>query len=369
MTIASRATSSVYLEWAKLCSAAKYNLATSGMMSYPLAELPLSVEDLEINGPTVYGYLPLQERLARKCGVTPDCVVAAAGTTFSNHLAMAALLTAGDDVLIERPTYGPILEVASYLGANILRFERRAENDFQIDPDDIRRKITPRTKLIALTNLHNPSGAFTSEETLLRIAEIAGAVGAQVLVDEVYLDMVYDQPVRSSFHLADCFVVTNSLTKAYGLSGIRCGWILAQPALAKRMWRLNDLFGATPVHPGELLSVLALDNLAKVDARARGILDANRRALEGFFQGREDLGGFRSRWGTVTFPRLKNGSVKDFVDLLRTRFETSVVPGEFFEMPDHFRIGIGGDPAMTATALERLGQALDDYGLKLGVAG
>jgi len=359
MTLASRATASAYLEWAKLCSPAKYNLATSGIMSYPLAELPVSVEDLEINGPTVYGYLPLQERLARKCGVAADCVVAATGTAMANHLAMAALLSPGDDALVEQPTYGPILEVASYLGANILRFERRAEDQFQIDPDEVAKKITPKTRMIALTNLHNPSGALTSEETLLRIGEIAATVGARVLVDEVYLDMVYDQPVRTSFHLGECFVVTNSLTKAYGLSGLRCGWILAEPALATRIWRLNDLFGASPVHTSELLSVIALDHLQKIDARARGILSANRRALDAFFADRSDVAGFRSSWGTVTFPRLAQGSVKEFTHLLCARFETSVVPGEFFEMPDHFRIGIGGDPAMTAEGLERLAQALD----------
>jgi aspartate/methionine/tyrosine aminotransferase len=361
MTPPSRATESVYLGWARLTHREKYNLATSGIMGYPLAELPVSVDALEINGPDSYGYKPLLARLAQKCGVTPDCIVTANGTTMANHLAMAALLTAGDDILIERPGYGPILEVASYLGANILRFDRRAENNFQIDPDELKRKITSKTRLIALTNLHNPSGAFTNEKTLIRIGEIAETVGARVLVDEVYLDMVYDQPVRSCFHLGDCFVVTNSLTKAYGLSGLRCGWILARPALAKRIWRLNDLFGATPLHPGEMLSVIALDNLGKIDARARGILDANRRALDAFFRDRSNVTGFRSPWGTVTFPRLTRGSVEEFIDLLRTRFETSVVPGEFFEMPDRFRIGIGGDPAMTGEALSRVAQALDTY--------
>ena len=357
-----RAVASTYLEWAKLCSKEKYNLATSGIMSYPLAELHLAPQDLEINGPTVYGYAPLQERLARKCGVTPDCMVAAAGTSMANHLAMAALLEPGDDVLIEQPTYGPVLEVASYLRANILRFERRAEQDFQIDPDDIARRITSKTRLICLTNLHNPSGALISEETLTRVGKIAQKFGAQVLVDEVYLDMVYDPPRRSSFHLGSNFVVTNSLTKAYGLSGLRCGWILAQPDLAKRMWRLNDLFAATPVFPGELLSVMALDQLGKVDARARALLESNRKALDAFLSGRGDLDGFRSRWGTVTFPRLKNGSVDAFCEFLRAHYETSVVPGRFFEMPDHFRIGIGGDLAMTGEALKRLGAALDEWG-------
>jgi hypothetical protein len=357
-----RAVASTYLEWAKLCSPAKYNLATSGIMSYPLAELHVSAQDLEINGPTVYGYAPLQERLARKCGVTPDCVVAAAGTSMANHLAMATLLEPGDDVLIEQPTYGPVLEVASYLQASILRFERRAEQDFQIDPDEIARRITSKTRLICLTNLHNPSGALTSEETLTRIGRIAQNSEVQVLVDEVYLDMVYDQPARSSFHLGSNFVVTNSLTKAYGLSGLRCGWILAQPDLAKRMWRLNDLFAATPVHPGELLSVVALDQLCKINARARALLEANHTALDAFFSGRGDLDSFDSRWGTVSFPRMKNGSVDEFCEFLRARYQTSVVPGRFFEMPDHFRIGIGGDPAMTGEALKRLAAALDDWG-------
>lgn len=356
-----RAMGSTYLEWAKMCSAAKYNLATSGIMGYPLAELPVKVEELEINGPTQYGYAPLQDRLARLCGTKPECVVEAAGTAMANHLAMAALLEPGDDVLVEQPTYGPILEVASYPGANILRFERREENEFQIDPEDVQRAITPKTRLVCLTNLHNPTGALTDEATLKRVGEIAQRVGARVLVDEVYLPMVDGQKVRSSFLLGEVFVVTTSLTKAYGLSGLRCGWILAEPKLAHRMWRLNDLFAATPVNVGRQLSVIALDHIEKINGRARGILDANRAGLNNFLQARTDLGGFRSLWGTVNFPKLLRGSVDAFCDFLRERYETSVVPGRFFEMADHFRLGMGGDVAMTTEGLKRLGAALDEF--------
>jgi aspartate/methionine/tyrosine aminotransferase len=355
-----RAEKSEYLEWAKLCSAAKYNLATSGIAGYPLRELPARIEDLEINGPTKYGYEPLQERLALKSGTTPDCIVAANGTAMANHLAMAAIVEPGDDVLVERPTYGPLLEVVSYLRASIRRLERRAENDYQVDPGDVKALIGPKTKLIVLTNLHNPSGALLGEETLRAIGETAARVGARVLVDEVYLDMAYGEPQRSSFALGPQFVVTNSLTKAYGLSGLRCGWIVAEAKLAERMWRMNDLFGASPVHTSERLSVIAMDHLEAIDARARGILTANRAALDALFAGRAGahLDGFRSRWGTVLFPRLKNGNVDAFCDFLRREYETSVVPGRFFEMPDHFRIGLGGDVAMTAEGLRRLGEAL-----------
>ena len=191
--MSTRARSSSYLEWAKLCSQATYNLATSGILSYPLSALPLSLTDLEINGPTIYGYEPLQERLARKCGVTADSIVVTNGTSMANHLAMAALLEPGDEVLVERPTYGLLLEVTSYLGAHIIRFDRRVEDGFAVNPDEVRRRITSKTRLIVLTNLHNPSGNFIEESTQREIGEIAAQVGAHVLVDEVYLDMMADR--------------------------------------------------------------------------------------------------------------------------------------------------------------------------------
>jgi aspartate/methionine/tyrosine aminotransferase len=358
MNSTTRTMASTYLEWAKLHSEAKYNLATSGILAYPFAELPDATKKLEINGPTAYGYQPLQARLACKCGVSENCVVAVQGTAMANHLAMAAILSPGDQVLIERPAYGPIFEVASYLGAKIRRFDRRSENDFQIDPDEIKRSITPRTRLVVITNLHNPSGAFTDEQTLAAIGEIAMKVGARVLLDEVYLDMIHDRPVRSSFHLGEPFIATNSLTKAYGLSGLRCGWILADEKLAERIWRLNDLFGATPVHPAELLSVVALDHLELIGKRARRLLETNRQKLNAFFASTGDLEVVLPRWGTVSFPKLKHGSAEEFCGVLRTLYDTSVVPGRFFEMPQHFRIGIGGDTDRTTVGLEKLALAL-----------
>jgi aspartate/methionine/tyrosine aminotransferase len=361
MNRSTRTMSSTYLEWAKLRSQAKYNLASSGILDYSLSELLGLAGNLEINGPTAYGYEPLLERLARTFGVGTESIVTTQGTAMANHFAMAAVLSPGDEVIVESPTYGPMLEVASYLGARILRFDRLSENAFRIDPDQIGRKMTARTRMIVLTNLHNPSGAFTDEATLAAIGEIAAKSDAWVLVDEVYLDLVFDRRVRSAFHLGPHFIVTSSLTKAYGLSGLRCGWILAEPNLSKRIWRLNDLFGATPVHVGELLSVIALDHLEEIAERAKRLLDRNRRALNRLFDTRGELLPFRPRWGTVSFPKLKRGSVEKFDELLRTNYDTSIVPGRFFEMPEHFRIGIGGDPEMTAKGLDRLAAALDAY--------
>ena len=104
------------------------------------------------------------------------------------------------------------------------------------------------------------------------IGEMAQRVGARVLVDEVYLEMLFDSAPPSAFSLGDTFVVTSSLTKTYGLSGLRCGWILAAPELARRIWRLNDLFAATAAHPAERMSVMAFDHLGQFRERARALL-------------------------------------------------------------------------------------------------
>jgi aspartate/methionine/tyrosine aminotransferase len=182
------------------------------------------------------------------------------------------------------------------------------------------------------------------------------------LVDEVYIETLFEEQPRTAFHLGDEFVVTSSLTKAFGLSGLRCGWIFAQPELAKRMWLLNDLFAATPVHAGERLSVVAMQQLAQVGERARQLLDRNRRILNDFLDTREDLEVVRPQFGTVMFPRLRRGTSDELCRVLREKYETSVVPGRFFEMPAHFRVGIAGDTDVLEAGLGRLDKALTEIG-------
>jgi hypothetical protein len=348
------------MEWAKTCSSARFNLATSGLTSVLLSEFPLRLEELEITGGG-YGYGPLLERIARHTGAPVECIVTAEGTSMANHLAMAALLAPGDEVVIEQPTYGLLLDVVHYLGARVKRIARTFENNFDLALPEMEEAITPATRLVVLTNLHNPSGALISGDTLRAIGEIARRVGARVLVDEVYLEMLFDAAPPSAFSLGENFIVTSSLTKAYGLSGLRCGWILAAPELARQMWLLNDLFAATAAHPAERMSVVAFDQLARFRARTHTLLTPNRALLDSFLDSRTDLECFRPPAGTVVFPRLPRGEPETFFKLLREKYETSVVPGAFFESPRHFRLGIGGETANLRSGLERLGAALDEF--------
>jgi aspartate/methionine/tyrosine aminotransferase len=357
MTAAREVMASSYMHWAKTRSVAKYNLATSGLGNVKLSELCVSLDDLEITEGG-YGYQPLIQSISARYRVAPEEVVTAAGTTFANHLAMAALLKPGDEVLFEHPAYEPMLALARYLGADVKRFARRFEDEFQ--PEDLDRLVTPKTKLIVITNLHNPSGVLIDDARMKQIGEIARPIGARVLVDEVYMETLFEESPRTSFHLGEEFVVTSSLTKAFGLSGLRCGWILAQRDLAKRMWLLNDLFAATAVHAGERLSVVAMQQLDGIGERAKQLLDRNRQILNEFLDTREDLEVVRPEFGTVMFPRVRHGTSQRLCQLLREKYETSVVPGIFFEMPAHFRLGIADDTDRLKAGLNRLGQALDE---------
>ncbi len=359
---------SPYMEFSKLHAAARYNLATSGVMKCSLAELGIGSADLvalEIEGPGGYGYSPLLAAIGRIKAVAPECVVQAAGTSMANHLAMSALFAPGDEVLIEEPTYGLLLDTALYLGAKVRRFERRFERHYALDPEAVERQLTPRTRLIVLSNMHNPSSALASEKSLRDVGEMAVRVGARVLVDEVYLEALQHPAVPSAVHLGPQFVATGSLTKGYGLGGLRCGWILAEQALAERMWKLDDLFSATPVHVADALSVWAMARLDALRERAQALMSANRAALVEVLGGHPAIELFVPPVGTTAFPRLRRGDAAHFCSLLRERYETSVVPGSYFERPAHFRIGLAGDPVLTRQGLVRLAEALDDVGASI----
>ncbi len=351
---------SEYMHWAKTAGKAPINLATSGVGPFPMRELPFDFGTLEINGPNSYGYPPLKEAIAQQYGVDADCVVTAEGTSMANYLAMATLLEAGDEVLIEHPAYGLLIDAARYIGVTVKRFARREENGYAVDPEEVRRAVTPKTRLIVLTNLHNPSSVLTPDEVLRDVADIARYVGARLLVDEVYLDAVYENTPSTAFHIGPEVIVTNSLTKVYGLSGLRCGWVLAEPDLARAMYSLKNVFGSIGVHPGELLSVAAFQNLAAIRERARRVVEADRAALAEFLDTTGGVSAARTPWGTTSFLRLKNGGTEMFLDRLRTQYETSAVPGRFFDMPEHFRVGMGVDAAMFREGLRRIGLALAD---------
>lgn len=345
-----------YMHWAKFKTLVRFALTGSEVPHFRMDSLPISIADLDLDGASHPRYAPLQEAIARRYGVTADQVVAADGTSMANFVAMAALISPGDEVLIERPTYEPLVGAASFLGADIKRFDRRPDHGWRID---VSAAVSDRTRLIVITNLHNPSGALAGEDELRALGEVAKKAGARVLVDEVYLDSAVP-PRRSCVHLAPELIATNSLTKVYGLSGLRCGWILAEPELAERMWRVNDLFGVNQAHPAERLACIAFDHFDQVIGDTPEMLERNRAMFNGFARSRDDLECMPAEHGIVAFPRWSGGNTERLDAHLRERHDAAIVPGRWFEMPEHFRIGFGYPCDFFEEALSRLDGALDE---------
>jgi aspartate/methionine/tyrosine aminotransferase len=350
---------SVYMRWAKEHAAARYNLANSGMLACETAELVLEPGDVQVNGMNRDGYPPLLEAIAARYGVTPDQVVTAQGTSGANFLALSALVDYGDEVLVEQPTYEPILAALEFLGGRVRRFGRRSEDGWRLDLDELRERMSDRVRLIVLTNPHNPTGVLLSPEEIAEVGRLAEKAGALVLIDEVYRDIWFDEAPPSHVHLGPHFVATNSLTKSYGLSGLRCGWILCEPELAGRIRRVKDFMEAVNAVPSEALALAAFRQLPRLIERSRSILDPNLRQVHAFLEAhREWLDCVVPPRSVTVFPRLKKEEDSSALhDWLRSR-ETSIVPGRFFEEPRHFRLGFAVRPEDVAEGLKNLSEGL-----------
>ena len=349
---------SAYLHWAGTRAPVRYNLAGSGAPDVPIAAMPGLAADLEITTRHRYGYPPLLQAIAARYGAAPDNVATAPGCSMANHLAMAALVRRGARVLMEAPVYEPLLSLAQYLGAHVDFFQRRAEDGFTIDPERVVAQIHTGTRLVVLSNLHNPTGVHCADEVLNPIGRAAERVGARVLVDEVYLDMLPAQ--TSVFRLGPAFVVTNSLTKVYGLSGLRCGWVLAEAEVISAMRQLNDLFGIEQAHVAERMSVAAFPFLDGLRDDTLRRANTNRRALQALCAARDDVRLESAGCGTTAFPHLVSGDAAELDAVLRERYETTLVPGRHFGLDSYFRIGLAGDIGLFSEAMTRMASGLDD---------
>ena len=233
-----------YMEWAKTRAAAEFDLAGSNIMACALGDLPGARDAVDLAGANDNGYRPLVDAVGVRYGVNPDLVTTAGGTSGANFLVLAALLEPGDDVLVERPGYDPLLGAARLFGARTVRFDRSFTSGFALDPDRVRHAMTPRTKVIVITSPHNPTGVAADPAALDEIGTIAERAGAHVVVDEVYKDVTEDRTPPAAAR-GDVFVTTSSLTKSYGLSSLRAGWVIASPSLSYRVRRARDVVDGT----------------------------------------------------------------------------------------------------------------------------
>jgi len=354
-----------YMTWAKHHAKARLDLTGSNLLPCTLADLPGARDRLVLYGQNDDGWPPLVDAIAHRYDVDRGRVATAPGASGAAFLALAALVRPGDTVLAEWPGYDPHHGAARLLGAEVRTFARGWSQGFRLDPEEIRAKLDETVRLVMLTNPHNPSGVFATPEALAEVGALAREVGARVLVDEVYLDVIPGVDSSPAATRDDVFVSVNSLTKSYGLAGLRVGWVIADEDTTERALRVRDVVDGVGSIPSETLAVLAFGRLDDLLERARGVIEPGARLFRDFVEAREDLVWIEPSGGAVGFPRLRDtDDAGVFVAAAARDFDVGVTPGRLFGAPAHFRVAVAGERAVLEEGLEALGRALDRFQLR-----
>jgi hypothetical protein len=352
-----------YLAWARrFYGQVRYDLASSGIPPVPSAEIgapdPATLDDAA-------GWARFAGAIAAYNDVPVGEVVPALGTTHALWLAYAALTSPGDDVLVESPGYEPLERIAEGVGARVVPFVRDEASGWALDPDRVARAMTPRTRVVSVTNLHNPTGARASDEALRAIAAVAAARGATLVVDEVYapFDGLADGAGvfrGSARRLAPNVVAVASLTKCYGLGNHRFGWLLGPADVVSRAGdAVTASCGMLPLGHAHL-GAHAFGRIGSLSARARRMLEGKREHVARWVAA-QGLAWHAPAEGLFGFVRVPGaGDLTETIERAAREREVLVAPGSFFGMPDGFRVAWSATIQVLDEGLARLSEALPE---------
>ncbi len=353
-----------------------HNLSESGVHPMTPAEL-LSPEDQArlLQQRLVYVQSNGSETLRRAVaalhpGAGPQNVTAANGTAEANFIAAWRIVEPGDEVVIVLPNYMQLWGLIRSFGATIVPVHLREEDGWRLDVDALRRAVTPRTRLVALCNPNNPTGAILSEAERREIVAVAERHGAWILADEVYrgAERAHEDAETATFWGSyDRVLVTGGLSKAYGLPGLRMGWVVSPESLATELWGRKDYLTISPGALSDFMARAALQpaTRTRILERTRGILRANYPTLEAWMTRRKGVRVVTPRAGAIAYVRYDwDVNSTELVTRLRDEAGVLVVPGDHFGMDRFLRIGFGNTAEDLAAGLARIDAFLDRLGLR-----
>ncbi|MFZ1467384.1 MAG: pyridoxal phosphate-dependent aminotransferase [Paracoccaceae bacterium] len=309
---------------------------------------------LDWNGVSFQGLPSLRARVIDQAGLStrcsPDDVLITAGTAEANYLIFRQLLSAGDEIITDSPGWPQAGVMARAIGAQLVAVPRREADGWALDPAAIAAAITPRTKLVFLTNPNNPTGRLIPAADLQAIASACDRAGVWLLVDEVYAGLEWAGPRPPS--VAGIYargITTGSVSKALGLQGIRTGWLITpDKALLRDALILRENASEIMNILGEHIAEIALrpDRLAATLTTTRAEVRQTLARLDGFIAATPRLSWQKPQAGLIGLARLKGIDSDELAKrLLAAPYRTFVLPGSAYGQPHHIRLGVGGGMA------------------------
>ncbi|MFC2157920.1 aminotransferase class I/II-fold pyridoxal phosphate-dependent enzyme [Acidobacteriota bacterium] len=344
-----------------------YDIGESAVKTLTVKDVDIDLNKVLLRYGHHTGSPALKEVIADSyCHLTSDNIVVTTGASEANFIVVSALVEPGDHVIIEHPNYPSLYEVPRSLGCNVDLLTLKHENRFKPDLDELDRRITPRTKLVSFTHPNNPTGSTISKKELMRLIDIVESHDVFLLFDETYRHMApEDKLLAPAASLSQKAISISSMSKCYGIPGIRTGWIATQNkdildsavAIREQLSISNNVLS-------EEIALSVLTRKEQFLNRARKRIGSNRKIVADWMSHQSDFEWISPEVGVVCFPRLKNHvniNPEKLYRRLAEHYRTFVVPGRCFEMEEsHFRIGFGADPQEITTGLSNLNKALID---------
>jgi len=350
-----------------------YNLSESGVHPMKVEELVDTAADRtallaqELLYTQSNGTIALRERVAALYpGATVNHIEVTNGGSEANFVTMWHIVEPGDDVVMMVPNYGQTLGLVEGFGARMIPWPMKlAANGARwgVDLDHLRDLVTPKTKLIVICNPNNPTGARLGAADLDAICAAAAKVGAWVLADEIYrgaeLDGVETPSVWGRYEKV---IITSGLSKAYGLPGLRIGWIVSKPEVVAATWAHHDY---TTIGPGALSDRMAIHALtpavrARILQRTRRILTANLPVMTAWLEAHREWFTYAlPEAGAIVYAKYHHAiNSTELVNRLRIEKSVLIVPGDHFGMDGYLRIGFGSEVRYLRDGLDRLADLL-----------
>ena len=290
-----------------------------------------------------------------------DCILVTTGAIEANFLLFNVLLEPGDHVIAPYPAYQQLFSVPKAIGCDVALWHVGPETNYRYDVDALERLITSRTKVIVVNTPHNPTGAMLSPADAKRVYALADAVGATVIGDEAYrwLSVPGGEPFAPPFFdLGPRGVSVGTLSKPFGLPGLRIGWIAGPPDLIQKCWSYRDYVSLSPGKLNDALAQLALKHLDKIVARNHKIITANLATAQAFMSERSTMLSWTPPRGGLLALLKYNLPIDSLplADKLATEYSVMLAPGSAFGYEQHLRLGIGQEPAIFSEGLKRAGE-------------